>query len=358
MEALENKILKLKSELDYNDNITPLYIQLAKLIKLVIRAGGYEAGEKLPSERVMSDYFSMARGTLRKTIDELLQEDIVQKKQGKGIYVSENYKPKNIKIKVGLIYKNNLFSVSHPMNAEHIAGINSVFDKYGYSLELIGVDANLNVKWFQKDLKDKNINGIISFIAEEPDNKKIEKVINNMPFVSKMKYNNVAFIDFKEVLNLQFHYLYDMGHRNICLNFCSPSSESTELMLNEYDILCDEYNIKKYKYEIKGFGFEYGEIVKEIVKEGNITAIISADDFVAVGMIRNLYQMGIGCPKDISIMGMGDYYFAKWTVPAITTIKLPYYEVGVRLAQSLINQKKYPRLMPILIERESVKKIL
>ena len=45
-----------------------------------------------------------------------------------------------------------------------------------------------------KDLKDKNINGIISFIAEESDNKKIEKVINNMPFVSKMKYNNVAFI--------------------------------------------------------------------------------------------------------------------------------------------------------------------
>ena len=357
MENLENKILSLKSELDYNDNITPLYIQLAKLIKLVIRAGGYEAGEKLPSERVMSEYFSMARGTLRKTIDELLQENIVQKRQGKGIYVSENYLPKNIKIKVGLIYKNGLFSVSHPMNAEHIEGINSVFDKYGYTLELMGVETNFDLGKFKKELKNKDINAIISFIAEEVDNKNIEHVINNMPFVSKMKYNNVAFIDFKEVLNLQFHYLYDMGHRNICLNFCSPSSESTELMLNEYDLLCEKYNLKNYKYEIKRFGFEYGDIIKEIVKDKNITGVIAADDFVAVGMIRNLHQMGIKCPEDISIMGMGDYYFAKWTVPSITTVKLPYYEVGVRLAQFLINQKKYPRLIPILTERESVKKI-
>ena len=357
MGNLENKILSLKTELDYNDTSTPIYLQLAKLIKLVIRAGEYSRGEKLPSERVMSENFSIARGTLRKTIDELLDQNIVVKKHGKGIFVSEAYVPRNIKMNVGLVYINNQFSVSHPMNAAHIEGINSVLEKYDYKIEFIGVDKKFDCEKFKKELKEKNINAIISFLTEESSNKNIEKLLSDIPFVNKLKYSNVAFIDFKKVMNMQFEYLYKLGHRHIAFNYCCMDSESTKLMVEEYDRLCNFYNLKSYKYECDEFSFESGKIINDILLNKNISAVIAADDYVAVGMLRYLYSENLKCPNDISIVGMGDYDFSKWCVPAITTIKMPYYEVGIQLGQSVINKISTNKLDLKLIERETVKRI-
>ena len=356
--TLEDKILNLKNEMDYSEGAIPFYIQLANNIKLVIRTGNHKPGEKIPSERIMSDYFNVARDTIRSTLNSLVEEKILEKIPGKGVYVAQDYIPKLPKMIVGILYINGYLDIAHPMNANHIMGIQSVFDKYGYSLEFVGVDFQVDKAKLLKDIKDKKINTFISFILEKYINDQIKKIIKDIPLISKMEENRSAYIDFAKVISLQTEYLYKQGHRHIAFNYVPIKADWVKTITTGFRNFCEKYNLVPFEIDIVNFESKLGrEVIKEIVKRGDITAVIAADDNVAMGMIKGLNDMGMSCPDDISIIGMGDFTIAEYTLPGLTTIKMPYFDVGVQLARSVIYKDNLDNLQPYFVERESVKKI-
>lgn len=72
----------------FNKNGIPLYIQLKeKLLKDVKE--NYKAGDIIPAELKLEEEYEVSRITVRKAIEELVKEDILIKKQGKGTYVKE-----------------------------------------------------------------------------------------------------------------------------------------------------------------------------------------------------------------------------------------------------------------------------
>lgn len=71
--------------LDYNNSI-PLYIQLKEKIEENVLNGIYEA--KIPSEREIMDEFYVSRSTVRQAISELVDEGVLEKRPGKGTFIS------------------------------------------------------------------------------------------------------------------------------------------------------------------------------------------------------------------------------------------------------------------------------
>lgn len=67
---------------------TPLYIQVANVMKEKIKDGLYKQGEQLPKETALANLFQVSRITVRAALDVLSKENIVVKKQGKGTYVT------------------------------------------------------------------------------------------------------------------------------------------------------------------------------------------------------------------------------------------------------------------------------
>lgn len=65
----------------------PLYEQLRKLIQKQIINGYYKDGDKLPSENILMKKYDITRTTIRKAIDTLSQEGLVQQVHGKGTFV-------------------------------------------------------------------------------------------------------------------------------------------------------------------------------------------------------------------------------------------------------------------------------
>ena len=65
------------------------------------------------------------------------------------------------------------------------------------------------------------------------------------------------------------------------------------------------------------------------------TAVFCAGDALAMGAITEMKACGLKVPGDVSIMGFDDIEFAGFCDPALTTIKLPSYEMG-RLAMKVI----------------------
>ncbi|NOW87096.1 GntR family transcriptional regulator [Clostridium beijerinckii] len=71
------------------DNIIPLYQQLADIIRNSITSGELKYGDKIPTEVELSEKYNVSRITVRAAINELVESGFIIKKQGKGTFVSK-----------------------------------------------------------------------------------------------------------------------------------------------------------------------------------------------------------------------------------------------------------------------------
>lgn len=67
---------------------SPIYRQIRNVLAKEIRCS-YKAGELLPSENDLAGRFSVNRHTLRRAIDELVLEGLVERRHGRGVFVLE-----------------------------------------------------------------------------------------------------------------------------------------------------------------------------------------------------------------------------------------------------------------------------
>lgn len=66
----------------------PLYMQLVNVIKSAITRGQLRPGDVLPSERELVEQLNIARGTVRKAFQQLLEDGILLRNQGSGTFVA------------------------------------------------------------------------------------------------------------------------------------------------------------------------------------------------------------------------------------------------------------------------------
>ncbi|MBF6595090.1 MAG: GntR family transcriptional regulator [Thermaceae bacterium] len=67
---------------------TPLYLQLETSLREALTSGTWKAGEAMPPERSLAERFGVSRLTLRKALERLEAQGLVQRRQGSGTYVA------------------------------------------------------------------------------------------------------------------------------------------------------------------------------------------------------------------------------------------------------------------------------
>jgi len=68
----------------------PLYKGVQRALMEQLASGDLKPGQLIPSERQLATEFSVSIGTLRKAIDELVENRILIRQQGKGTYVASH----------------------------------------------------------------------------------------------------------------------------------------------------------------------------------------------------------------------------------------------------------------------------
>jgi LacI family transcriptional regulator len=66
------------------------------------------------------------------------------------------------------------------------------------------------------------------------------------------------------------------------------------------------------------------------------TAILAANDMMAMGVLRGVTQAGLRCPQEVAVVGIGDPPFMAFAAPPLTTVALPVEEAGRRAAERLL----------------------
>lgn len=89
-----------------------------------------------------------------------------------------------------------------------------------------------------------------------------------------------------------------------------------------------------------------------------VTAIFAANDLMALGAIRALRLRGLAVPEDVSVVGFDDAEGTDYYLPALTTVRQPFAEVGGQAIRVLLGMLEGERASlhlsdPDLVVRES-----
>ena len=71
------------------DHNEPLYLQLKKILRTAVVNGEYVPGQQIPTEQELMKQYNVSRITVRRAIQELINEKYLIKSQGKGTFVSQ-----------------------------------------------------------------------------------------------------------------------------------------------------------------------------------------------------------------------------------------------------------------------------
>ncbi|MFJ9029404.1 LacI family DNA-binding transcriptional regulator [Streptomyces sp. NPDC102274] len=74
----------------------------------------------------------------------------------------------------------------------------------------------------------------------------------------------------------------------------------------------------------------------------DLTAVVAANDTVALGACAAVRDQGLRIPEDVSVAGFDDLPFSVDATPALTTVRLPLYEAGARAGRLAMGTETPP----------------
>ena len=175
-------------------------------------------------------------------------------------------------------------------------------------------------------------------------------------------------LDHNRAAKMALRHLYDLGHRRIAFmkgtKYVSDTaarwdaicSIAQEIGITIRPELCIQLEKKSWSPELG-----YQPVRDLLARTQDFTAIFCFNDTAAIGAIRAIEDVGLSCPRDISVIGFDDIIVAEYYNPRLTTIRQPLQKMGWTAAQLLVNRiqapdEPYPDAVwfePELVVRES-----
>jgi LacI family transcriptional regulator len=164
-------------------------------------------------------------------------------------------------------------------------------------------------------------------------------------------------------MSLAVRHLHELGHRRIG-HVAGPGSTST-----------GSRRAKGFSDAMRELGLPAGRMARAkqftekegcraaatlLRREPSLTAIVAANDLLALGTLDAAAAAGLDCPGDLSIVGMNDMPLSDRVQPPLTTIRVGEYELGRQAARLLLAHIEQPDrepetvlITPELVVRES-----
>lgn len=167
-------------------------------------------------------------------------------------------------------------------------------------------------------------------------------------------------VDNQQASAMAMEYLVGLGHRRI--GYISGPAQ----------LAVSERRLAGYRQGLERAGLSYdsslvapgdfslrgGRVAAEQLLQGGTTAILAANDMLAIGAIRELVDRGVAVPTELSVVGIDDLAIAEYGPVPLTSIRVPTTELGRqggRLVLKLLGggQADNVVLPPELIIRQS-----
>ncbi len=237
--------------------------------------------------------------------------------------------------------------ITNPVFPPIIRGIEDALAQHGYLAVLANTDGGLDQEAEIADLlRARGVDGLILASVEREDATVSRLAADGMPIVTvnrRVEDDAVSSVINDEdsgILDVLSH-LAGLGHRRIA-NIAGPQAMSTGVeryraFERHRAALGLDTDPALVAFAI-GFNEEEGEACTEelLARRADFTALVCANDRLAIGAIAALRHHGLDLPGDVSVTGYNDMPLVDRLSPPLTTVRIQQYEVGFEAAEIIV----------------------
>ena len=289
--------------------------------------------DKIPGERTLAKELGYSYMTIRKAIDNLVDEGILYKVPTKGTYVADRKtRPKTKTGTIGYFLDNRIAGgLSSPYYALIFHALEKEATRSGFSLIYFtdSSESKLN-KTLNK------IDGVIasSFPRVEDFIQKIKEIVPIVAIDNSPADKSIpsVIVDNFSAEAEAVDYLCSLGHERIGFMTGLEDSDVGRNRYEGYKSGLSKHGLENEQALIFRGNYTFGSGVSGtdyfLSLEQRPTAIICANDSMALGAMSNLHQKGLKVPEDMSVVGFDDIDIASQVTPKLTTVRVPTREIA------------------------------
>lgn len=251
-------------------------------------------------------------------------------------------------------------------------GIATELAKAGYRLLLMTRPAGTAEEEYYENINsDKAVDGIILTDPNVQDKYLANLLDRKMPLVvlgrPKIPYRYHVDNDNVEVVLLALSHLAQLGHRRVAFINGPPEMTVSEDRLAGY-----HRGTQRLGLEIDGGLMKHGDFTSEggyaamaelLQGERQFTAVVAANDAMAIGAIKALRAAGLRVPEEVSVVGINNDSISELFDPPLTTVDIQTVALGQGAARMLLallagDTPEAPQVVPSkLIVRASTRRL-
>ena len=254
--------------------------------------------------------------------------------------------------------------ITNPFYSETAKIIENTTRELGYSLIICNTDNRHDLQSKYIDiLKQKKVDGIIFGSVRINDTNISNISVQELPYITyhrKLENGNSNYIISDDIAGIKIavKHLVDLGHKDIAY-ISGPTIYSTGInRLKGFIESRNIFNLNNSNDLIKEGGYseeQSWKITKEIINlNPRPTAIIAANDIMAISALDCILHHGLSVPKDISLIGYDNINLASHARIQLTTISVAKKDMAKKIAnlliKEIINKKNSSKLIQIKLK--------
>tara|TARA_R110000868_G_scaffold134793_4_gene347038 strand:- start:7189 stop:8241 length:1053 start_codon:yes stop_codon:yes gene_type:complete len=243
--------------------------------------------------------------------------------------------------------------LTDPIFPPIIRGIEDFLGRHDYFAILGNTDGDPDrEETLVKQLKARGVDGFILCSIQRVSLIAADLIADGMPVVTvarKLDSGTASSVchDEHDGIARAVTHMASLGHREIAY-ISGPLSVSTgHIRLNAFGQQRGELGLPEDAERIvvaRSYTVEEGERCLEelLARDSSFTAVVCANDCLAIGAIAALQRRGIAVPGDVSVTGFNDMQFVERMNPPLTTVRVHKHEEGYRAAELVLEMIDTP----------------
>jgi len=240
--------------------------------------------------------------------------------------------------------------IANPFYSDVIHGIEDVGIEGGYSFFLANTSFDLKRGTaLIQSMVDRRVDGVIILFSRASDEwlETLERHDIPASLVAwepgQARPGNVPIsVDFKPGIEAAAAHLWELGHRRFAhisgpldLHTSRERRDVFTATLVKRGARVEDIVVVEGDFHLEGGRKALGQL---LAMEKRPTAVFTANDLMALGVMSEASFRGLSIPKDFSLIGLDDIWLSAQVQPALSTVAMPCYEIG-SMAMGLLLEK-------------------
>ncbi|HOO27111.1 MAG TPA: GntR family transcriptional regulator [Lachnospiraceae bacterium] len=334
--------------------MTPKYIRLSNILKEQISSNIRKGIYVLPTEEKLCKKYGVSRQTVRHALEILIDEDLIERRQGSGTYIKDT-SPNSAKGQVAVLLTHDNEYIYPSMLGDILFALNR--ENYSSTLYLTE-NKTAKEREFLKHLLNHPVHGIIA----EPVRSALPNPNLDLYDLLRERGTVILFLSglypnfpaFPYVKSDDFYggyilgkYLLQRRHHVITGIFRQDDHKGIQRYLGLITALTDAS--AAFKDENIGW-FSSDELTRlqekqdtgflaEFIRSrlNTCTAVVCHNDEIAYWLMKELKTAGISVPADVSIVSFDNSYLSNFGAQRITSLSHKTHELGRTAAAGLVS---------------------